>query len=277
MARSLGLLASLASLAALASAETTVKLLVLGDESPFVGSVVKADPSVTTVLVKCLHETSDSCGLPPGGATITQGLSTWHWGYSFSSGDVTPVTLQVQADCKLDPDKELASCAVMLTQSSVESSETVETSYSTLMYPVTITAGADKLPASPAAVASDTNSMGPTASAGSGSQPSKTAASVGTGSGSQPSKTAASVGTGSENQPSKTAAGVGTGSENQPSKTTSGTASQATASSASASASASASTSTSTSSKGTNAAGPAVTQNAVLAGVAAVVGGVLAL
>ncbi|GAO16757.1 hypothetical protein UVI_02057950 [Ustilaginoidea virens] len=193
MARSLGLLASLASLAALASAETTVKLLVLGDESPFVGSVVKADPSVTTVLVKCLHETSDSCGLPPG------------------------------------------------------------------------------------AVASDTNSMGPTASAGSGSQPSKTAASVGTGSGSQPSKTAASVGTGSENQPSKTAAGVGTGSENQPSKTTSGTASQATASSASASASASASTSTSTSSKGTNAAGPAVTQNAVLAGVAAVVGGVLAL
>jgi hypothetical protein len=84
MLRTLPLLALLAG-SAIAADTTTIKLIVLGDESPFVGSVINADSTATTVALKCAPGTpSENCGLPPDGATITQGESTWQWNYGFS-------------------------------------------------------------------------------------------------------------------------------------------------------------------------------------------------
>ncbi|KAK8931899.1 hypothetical protein VCV18_000428 [Metarhizium anisopliae] len=198
----LPLLAALAS-SAVAAETTTVKILVLGDESPFVGSVVNVDSSATTFAVQCPSGTpSDECGLPPGGATITQG----------------------ETNCKLDPSKDVAACKIEFTEGSqVTSSEVTESGYKTSMFPVTITAGADKLSASPGASATNggSNSASETATA-------KTT---------QASKTSKTSSTGEAGQPGEAAA---------------------------------------TSTTGKNAA-PAVTQNAVLAGVAAIVGGVLAM
>lgn len=84
----LPLLAALAG-SAVAAETTTVKILVLGDESPFVGSVVNVDSSATTFAVQCPSGTpSDECGLPPGGATITQGESTWQWSLGMSNSEM---------------------------------------------------------------------------------------------------------------------------------------------------------------------------------------------
>ncbi|EFY87547.1 hypothetical protein J3458_002151 [Metarhizium acridum] len=215
----LPLLAALAG-SAVAAETTTVKILVLGDESPLVGSVVNADSSATTFAVQCPSGTpSDECGLPPDGATITQGESTWQWNYGMSNSELGVFTQK--ANCKLDPSKDVAACSVEITEGSqVTSSETTESGYKTSMFPVTITAGADKLSASPRASATNggSNSVSETA-AGKTTQASKTSS-------------AGEVG-----KPGEAAA---------------------------------------TSTTGKNAA-PAVTQNAVLAGVAAIVGGVLAI
>ncbi|KAK2606125.1 hypothetical protein QQS21_003520 [Conoideocrella luteorostrata] len=210
MARSLALLAALAG-AAIAAETTTINMIVMGDKSPFVGSVIKADSSATTVHVQCPKNTpSESCGLPPDGATITQGASTWQWNWGFSDSVLGVFTQN--ANCKLEPAKDLASCTVVKTSASVtQSTQTVESGYSSIMYPVTITDGADKLSAAPGAGATNTIAVSPTASVTSGS-----------------------------GGASKTSAGAAATSTNA-------------------------------------AAGPMVTRNAVLAGVAAAVGGVLAL
>ncbi|KFG83900.1 hypothetical protein MANI_016816 [Metarhizium anisopliae] len=218
----LPLLAALAG-SAVAAETTTVKILVLGDESPFVGSVVNVDSSATTFAVQCPSGTpSDECGLPPGGATITQGESTWQWSLGMSNSEMGVLTQK--ANCKLDPSKDVAACKIEFTEGSqVTSSEVTESGYKTSMFPVTITAGADKLSASPGASATNggSNSASETATA-------KTT---------QASKTSKTSSTGEAGQPGEAAA---------------------------------------TSTTGKNAA-PAVTQNAVLAGVAAIVGGVLAM
>ncbi|TWU76437.1 hypothetical protein ED733_007015 [Metarhizium rileyi] len=218
MIRALPLLVSIAG-SAIAAETTTIKLIVIGDKSPLVGSVINADSSATTVAVQCSSGTpSDECGLPPDGATITQGENTWQWNYGMSNSELGVFTQK--ANCKLDPSKDVAACSVEVTRGSeVMSTETTETDYKTLMYPVTVTAGADKLSASPGA--SPTNSGPNSATATSPSQTAGTSATSGT---TEASKTGAAV----------------------------------------------------TSTTGKNAA-PAVTQNAVLAGFAAVVGGVLAM
>lgn len=87
MLRALPVLAALAG-AAVAADTTVIKVIILGDQTPFVGSVINADSSATTVLVQCTAGTnSNDCGLPQGGATITQGTSTWQWNYGYSDSD----------------------------------------------------------------------------------------------------------------------------------------------------------------------------------------------
>lgn len=102
MVRALPLLAALAG-SALAAETTTINLLVLGDKSPFVGSVINADSSATTVAVKCPSKTpSDECGLPPDGATITQGEKTWQWNYGYSDSEQGILCVQVLLEAKLN-------------------------------------------------------------------------------------------------------------------------------------------------------------------------------
>lgn len=127
-----------------------------------------------------------------------------------------------KANCKLDPAKDIAACHAEVTQGSVvQTTDSTQSDYKTLMYPVTITAGADKLSAAAGATGTNVGSN-----------------------------------TGTQSAPSQTGSG-------EASKTSSAGEANKTSSSA-------------TSKTGTNA-GPMITQNAVLAGVAAVVGGVLAL
>lgn len=58
--------------------ETTLNLLVRGDDTHWVGSIVRADHSVTTVAVAvncAIHTALPDCDLD-NGATIVQGVST---------------------------------------------------------------------------------------------------------------------------------------------------------------------------------------------------------
>ncbi|KAK2612486.1 hypothetical protein QQS21_001424 [Conoideocrella luteorostrata] len=217
MVRPLSLVAAVAG-TALAADTTTINVLIIGDKAPFVGSVVKAEPQATTLEVKCKPGTpSESCGLPAEGATIVQGPSTWMWTYSMSNKESG---FTQDANCQLDPPKDLASCKVTVTQDidgkrTTQSSASVQSGYKSWQYPVVITAGANLLSASPGAT--------PTGDVSATSPAQSSAATVAT------------------NQPSRTDAAAAS------------------------------------STKGTNAAGPMATKNAVLAGVVAVVGGVLAL
>ncbi|KHN95830.1 uncharacterized protein MAM_06192 [Metarhizium album ARSEF 1941] len=211
MVRAVSFVAVLAG-SAMAAETTTVSFLVPGDKSPLVGSVVNVDSSATTLAVHCPSGTpSDECGLPQIGATITQGESTWEWNYGMSQSQLGVFTQK--ANCKLDPSKHVAACTIDVTAASEgTSTQTTVTGYETSMYPVTITAGAEKLSASP-----------------------------------------------------------GGSARNGGSNSTSATATAASTASATGGSGTAAATTT------TRNLAPAMTQNAVLAGVAAIVGGVLVL
>ncbi|GJN80913.1 hypothetical protein VFPFJ_00857 [Purpureocillium lilacinum] len=235
MARSLAALlaAAVAGAAGVAAADgstTTIPVLLpMFDKQKLVGSVVDADSTLTTFAVACAPGVkADECGFP-GTFTVLQGPSTWSLSLGVSMGDDTDVTVATQdSNCKFDAAKDVATCVGSLTErvSNSDMHTTVSeviTGYKTLMIPVTVTAGVDKLSAAPGATQT-----------GSQATPTGTAAST--------MSTAASA----------TASGSGS----------------KTGSSASA---------TGSPSSTTNAAGPMVTQNAVLAGVAAVVGGAMML
>lgn len=72
----------------MAADSTTISMLLPGDPAPYVGSVVKVDQSVTTVVVKCKPGTpSEDCGAPEDGFTVAQGPSTWHYTQSYTGDD----------------------------------------------------------------------------------------------------------------------------------------------------------------------------------------------
>ncbi|KAG5988845.1 hypothetical protein E4U52_006192 [Claviceps spartinae] len=192
----------------------TIPILFFGDEFPMVGSVIASGTSAVTLSVQCSAGlTSEKCGLPGGGGlTITQGSTTWGLRYEgpMETGGTNIVGTE---DCKLDPVADAATCTANASfQGTAMDSKTVLSGYKHMMYPVTITAGAEKFAAS------------------------------GDGGASAMLTTATATATAT-----KTGTGTGTG------------------------------TATVTSTR-TNAAGSMVTQNAaVLAGVVAVVGGMLAV
>ncbi|KAG6079982.1 hypothetical protein E4U15_003525 [Claviceps sp. LM218 group G6] len=196
----------------------TIPILFFGDEFPMVGSVIASGTSAVILSVQCSAGlTSEKCGLPGpggGGLTVTQGSTTWGLRYEgpIETGGMNIVGTE---GCKLDPVADAATCTASASiQGTAMDSKTVLSGYKHMMYPVTITAGAEKLAASGDGGAS---AMLTTATA---------------------TATATKTGTGT---------GTGTG------------------------------TATVTSTR-TNAAGSMVTQNAaVLAGVVAVVGGMLAV
>ncbi|KAG6022081.1 hypothetical protein E4U19_005274 [Claviceps sp. Clav32 group G5] len=127
----------------------TIPILFFGDEFPMVGSVIASDTSAVTLAVQCSAGlTSEKCGLPGGGFTITQGSRTWELGYE--GPKETDGTNVVGTEyCKLDPVADAATCtATASIQGTAMDSNTVLSGYKHMMYPVTITAGAEKLAAS---------------------------------------------------------------------------------------------------------------------------------
>jgi hypothetical protein len=145
MARSL----LFAALAGVVVAQTTVDILLpIADPQPLEGSIVGYDASLTTYHISCPTGTpSEDCGMPEVGLAITQGSSSWIMNYDLTGdGSYTQI-----ARCKLDRKKDEASCSMYMSgrmegQTTETSTETVETGLKSLMYPVTITAGASSGP-----------------------------------------------------------------------------------------------------------------------------------
>ncbi|KAG6280620.1 hypothetical protein E4U47_007723 [Claviceps purpurea] len=121
-----------------ANPSPTIPILFFGDKFPMAGSVIASDTSAVTLAVKCpTGLASEECGLPSGGVTITQGSR---------AGPVISVGTE---NCKLDPVADAATCtATANIQGTAMDSNTVLSGYKHMMYPVTITAGAEKLAAS---------------------------------------------------------------------------------------------------------------------------------
>ncbi|KAG6059339.1 hypothetical protein E4U33_007127 [Claviceps sp. LM78 group G4] len=127
----------------------TISILFFGDEFPMVGSVIASDTSAVTLAVQCSAGlTSEKCGLPGGGFTITQGSRTWELGYE-GPKETDGTNIVGTEYCKLDPVADAATCtATANIQGTAMDSNTVLSGYKHMMYPVTITAGAEKLAAS---------------------------------------------------------------------------------------------------------------------------------
>ncbi|CCE32179.1 uncharacterized protein CPUR_06039 [Claviceps purpurea 20.1] len=121
-----------------ANPSPTIPVLFFGDKFPMAGSVIASDTSAVTLAVKCpTGLASEECGLPSGGVTITQGSR---------AGPVISVGTE---NCKLDPVADAATCTGTANiQGTAMDSNTVLSGYKHMMYPVTITAGAEKLAAS---------------------------------------------------------------------------------------------------------------------------------
>ncbi|PNP52222.1 hypothetical protein THARTR1_07431 [Trichoderma harzianum] len=161
MARSLALLVALSSAAAVAAQSTTVSLLLpLADRQKLVGSVIGVDSAATTYAYGCAPGTpSDDCGFESS-QTIAQGPTTWIYTNIYSDDEGV-------ASCKLSSAADVASCTahVAATNSagSVTSTGSVGTeSFLSFQLPVTITAGLEKLQASPGASATDDSTAAPT-------------------------------------------------------------------------------------------------------------------
>ncbi|KAG5938504.1 hypothetical protein E4U60_001354 [Claviceps pazoutovae] len=127
----------------------TISILFFGDKFPMAGSVISSDISAVTLAVRCSTGlASEECGLPGGGFTITQGSSTWGLGYE-GPKETDGMNIVGTENCKLDPVADAATCtATANVQGTAMDSNTVLSGYKHMMYPVTITAGAEKLAAS---------------------------------------------------------------------------------------------------------------------------------
>lgn len=82
---------ALSSASIIAAQSPTIDVLLIGaDPAPWVASIVDAPKTATTMIVKC-HEGTDAsdCGAPPNGFTVTQGPSTWEFGYTFTDQQTT--------------------------------------------------------------------------------------------------------------------------------------------------------------------------------------------
>ncbi|KAL5083573.1 hypothetical protein Trisim1_001320 [Trichoderma cf. simile WF8] len=260
MARSLALLAL--SGAAIAAQSTTVSLLLpAADPQKLVGSVIGVDSAATTYAYGCAPgQPADKCGFESS-QTITQGPTTWI--YTNTYGDDEGGRYTEGGHCKLSSAADVASCTMSMSATdSTGSIITIITSVGTasdflsFQLPVTITAGLEKLQAAPGASATDSSAAAaPTNSNTSASETSQTtAASSGANTSKSASSGAASTGAsssgGSTTLARQTTAAVSTGTSNS---------------------------STAAAPNSTNAAGLMNAQNGLLAGVAALVGGVMML
>ncbi|KAG6217421.1 hypothetical protein E4U50_003861 [Claviceps purpurea] len=127
----------------------TIPVLFFGEKVPMAGSVIASDTSAVTLAVHCPASIAPAkCDLPSGGYTFTQGPSTWGLDYKWRK-EMDGMNIVGTEYCKLDPVADAATCtATMITESSTIHSETALSGYKHMMYPVTITAGAEKLAAS---------------------------------------------------------------------------------------------------------------------------------
>ncbi|KAM6482535.1 hypothetical protein HDV62DRAFT_390568 [Trichoderma sp. SZMC 28011] len=239
MARSLALVA-LFGAAAMAAQSTTVDLLLPYTlRHAYFGSVIGADSTATTYAYGCapglngIKPDDEDCGFGHS-QTVTQGPSTWLYtsSYTVEEGSVT-----LSGHCKLSSAVDLGSCTVYTYATSTDGSATSYTSSSTQPFltfqvPVTITAGLEKLKATPGASATDSSTPAPTSTGAS-----------------ETSETTVSSGA------------VSTTVAEQTTSVSSGTSTSSTTAAPSS----------------TNAAGLVSAQKGLLAGVAAVVGGVMML
>ncbi|KAK3307515.1 uncharacterized protein B0T15DRAFT_510781 [Chaetomium strumarium] len=140
--------ASMLLAAGLAAAQTTTVsiLLPMADAMPqqMAGSVISAGPTATQYFVNCPSDTpSYECGLGPG-LTVVYGPSTL--GYTMAYTAEENQVYSVEANCKLDPSKDVASCVgEMVSAKATSHVSDVLTGYKSMIVPVAITAGADKL------------------------------------------------------------------------------------------------------------------------------------
>ncbi|KAH8836207.1 hypothetical protein DCS_00368 [Drechmeria coniospora] len=153
MRSTITVLVASAALAAAADRTTVSVFIPQSRPQPCDGSVVNVGAEATTYSFKCYL----------AGTSITDyGVQTWHvaqgpstWVLSDDAG------LTEEGNCKLDAGKDVASCQA--TRSGTVSS-TEMFGYKSSIYPVTITAGANKLPAAGATVTGATATAGSTAS-----------------------------------------------------------------------------------------------------------------
>lgn len=68
----------------------TIDFLIPADQQNYYGSVVNVQNSTTTMAVVCAPS-ADRCGLVGSSITITQGPSTWAYGYNFSNSEDGPL------------------------------------------------------------------------------------------------------------------------------------------------------------------------------------------
>ncbi|KAL6836634.1 hypothetical protein J3E69DRAFT_322089 [Trichoderma sp. SZMC 28015] len=263
MARSIALLAL--SGATMGAQSTTVSLLLpAADPQKLVGSVIGVDSAATTYAYGCAPEQpADKCGFESS-QTITQGPTTWI--YTNTYGDDEGGRYTEGGHCKLSSAADVASCTMSMSATdstgsiiAIVTSVGTASDFLSFQLPVTITAGLEKLQAAPGASATDSSAAAaPTNSNTSASETSQTtAASSGAttskSASSGPASTASSSSGGSTTLARQTTAAVSTG--NSTSSTTATTAAPGS----------------------TNAAGFVNAQNGLLAGVAALVGGVMML
>ncbi|KAG5964731.1 hypothetical protein E4U58_003091 [Claviceps cyperi] len=131
------------------SSSPTIPVLFFGDEFPMAGSVIASDNSAVTLAVQCSAGlASEKCGLPDGDFTVTQGSSMWALEYK-GPKETDGTNIVGTQNCKLDPVADTATCtATASMQGTAIDASTVLSRYKQMMYPVTITAGAEKLAAS---------------------------------------------------------------------------------------------------------------------------------
>ncbi|KAF5615779.1 hypothetical protein F52700_13215 [Fusarium sp. NRRL 52700] len=150
MARSLALLAG--ALATVAAQTTTVEfLLPMFDPQPLEGSVVAVKGGATTLAIHCPDVKATNCGLAST-STIVGGPSTIEYSYTmhpdvdgFGGGEI-----KQNMGCILDPKKDVATCsvhqvAVLSGTTDVTSMTDSVSGYKSLLMPITVTAGVNKL------------------------------------------------------------------------------------------------------------------------------------
>ncbi|UKZ73713.1 hypothetical protein TrVFT333_001363 [Trichoderma virens FT-333] len=237
MARSLALLAF--SSAVMAAQTTTVSLLLpFADPQKIVASVVAADSTATTYVYGCPPGTqADDCGFETS-QTITQGPSTWIYTNTYSGDDGGVYTQG--GNCKLTSSADRASCSVWVSGSASDSvmASASQGTEAFLTWELPVTVTAGVEKLQAAPGATATGTDGSTAA------PTNTGAS-------ESSQTTASTGAASTTLARQTTA-ASHGSSTRTASTTAGPTS-------------------------TNAAGIVNAQNGLLAGVAALVGGVMML
>ncbi|KAF4450502.1 HFBs protein [Fusarium austroafricanum] len=150
MARSLALLAG--ALATVAAQTTTVEfVLPLLDPQPLDGSVIAVKGGATTLAIHCPAPKAEDCGFT-GTSTVVGGPSTVQYTYTmhpdvdgFEGGEV-----EQEMGCILDPKKDMATCsihevAVLSGITEVTSTTASVSGYKSLLMPITVTAGVNKL------------------------------------------------------------------------------------------------------------------------------------